>query len=193
MADEEDTPDIENADQAPADKFQKVKNLLAKPAIKLALLVLLLLLLLGGTSFATLSYLGVFGTPENDEVAQQSPEASTDEASGEAKFVATVNYYPMEPEFIVNFMARGRQRYMQVGLSLKIADPDGLAQIENHEPLLRNSIVILLSAQDYLGLQSDEGRVALRKQLLQSIRDIMTKETGKPIVDEVFFTSYVLQ
>lgn len=196
MADDDNAPATEEGAPAKTSPVDKLKALLAKPAARLALLIILLLALLGGTSFATLSYLGVFDAPADgytDSVGA-TEEGSDDEASeSSAGGQLSVNYYPLEPEFIVNFMARGRQRYMQLGLSLKISDPAGIGQVETHEPLLRNKIVILLSAQDYLGLQSDEGRLALRKQLLSEIRQIMTMETGQPIVDEVYFTSYVLQ
>ncbi|HSG62140.1 MAG TPA: flagellar basal body-associated FliL family protein [Pseudomonadales bacterium] len=195
MADEDNAPQDQEGAAPKKSPAETVKALLGKPIIRMVLLVLVLLMLLAGTSFATLSYLGVFDTPPD---AQNTSEEVAQAGSGEASepsegSVSSVNYYPLEPEFVVNFMARGRQRYMQLGLSLKIVDANGIAQVENHEPLLRNKIVILLSAQDYLSLQSDEGRLALRKQLLTEIRQLMTQETGQPIVDEVYFTSYVLQ
>lgn len=196
MADEDNAPPEEEGASPKTSPASKVKALIAKPVVKLVLLILMLLVLLAGTSFATLSYLGVFdasfeGGEETLEIVVEGSNDAASESSGGA--ISSVNYYPLEPEFVVNFMARGRQRYMQLGLSLKIADANGIALVETHEPLLRNNIVILLSSQEYLTLQSDEGRLALRKQLLTNIRQLMTQETGQPIVDEIYFTSYVLQ
>lgn len=193
MADQqppEQDQDVPQEENTPG-KMHALKKMLGRPMVKLGALVILLLLLLGGTSFATLSYLGVFD--EGEEPSEEIVENAASDPASQADAEASVNYYPMEPDFIVNFMARGRQRYMQLGLSLKVASIEGVGQLEMHEPLLRNSIVILLSAQDYLELQSDHGRLALREQLLESMREIMTQETGQPVVDAVFFTSYVMQ
>lgn len=196
MADEDNAPPEEEGASPKTSPASKVKALLAKPVVKMVLLVLILLMLLAGTSFATLSYLGVFDASNDgqDDTLGVVMDSSNGVASETSDAPAiSVNYYPLEPEFVVNFMARGRQRYMQLGLSLKITDAKGIGLVETHEPLLRNNIVILLSAQEYLTLQSDEGRLALRKQLLTNIRQLMTQETGQPIVDDIYFTSYVLQ
>jgi len=195
MAEETNAPNDEDGATTHSIPTSKIKQAINNPVVRIILLIIVLLTLLGGTSFAALSYLGVFDTPETAaEVHLDEQSGSISEASEPLENVTpSVNYYPLEPEFIVNFMARGRQRYMQVGLSLKITDAAGIGLIEMHEPLLRNDIVILLSSQDYLNLQSDSGRLNLQRDLLSNIRQIMTQETGQPVVDEVYFTSYVLQ
>lgn len=183
--------DDNNAEQTSPPKGGKFKELLAKPVVQIGLIIFITLLLLGGTSFATLSYLGVFDENSTEEIdSGNEVDIAMAEDTGE---IATASYYPMDPKFVVNFMARGRQRYMQLGLSLRVSQPSDVAYIEQHEPLLKNRIVMLISTQDYQALHTDIGRKALRKAIREGVQEILQEETGNPVVEEVYFTDYVMQ
>jgi len=60
-------------------------------------------------------------------------------------------------------------------------------------PLIRNRVVMILSGEPFDTLQTDAGRVQLQQKLLAAIQEILQKETGKPGIEQVFFTNFVMQ
>lgn len=65
--------------------------------------------------------------------------------------------------------------------------------ITKHFPQVRNNLVLLLSSKTYDELSNQEGKAALRKQVLKEIQKVLEAETGKEGVEDVFFTSFVMQ
>ena len=53
--------------------------------------------------------------------------------------------------------------------------------------------MLLLSSKTYEELNTMEGKASLRKQVLKEITKILEAETGKEGVEDVFFTSFVMQ
>lgn len=102
-------------------------------------------------------------------------------------------YYPLKPAFVVNFASAGRQRFLQTDLSLLIRESDISAALDLHMPAIRNGLVLLFSAQDFDNLQTAEGKEELRQQALEKVQEVLLKEIGKPGVEQVLFTSFVMQ
>lgn len=102
-------------------------------------------------------------------------------------------YYSLKPAFVVNFATQGRQRFLQTDVSLLIRDADISAALDLHMPAIRNSLVLLFSAQQFDALQTIEGKEMLREEALASVQGVLLKEIGKPGVEQVLFTSFVMQ
>lgn len=102
-------------------------------------------------------------------------------------------YYPMKPAILVNYSVRGRQRYLQAELTLMTREVDVLPAIELHQPMIRNALVLLMGGQIFSELQTAEGKELLRQQCLQQVQRLLEQEIGKPGVEQVLFTSFVIQ
>lgn len=102
-------------------------------------------------------------------------------------------YYPLKPPIIVNFSVRGRQRYLQAELTLMTRENDVISAIELHQPMIRNALVLLIGGQSYAEIQTAEGKELLRQQCLQEIQRLLEQETGKPGIEQVLFTNFVMQ
>ncbi len=175
MADEEDVAEGEEGGK----KTGKKKILL------LALVgVLLIGLSVGGTLLA-ISLLGP--KPEETEEMMVEDEEPIEEA------LLPAIYYPLKPPIIVNFNARGRQRYLQAELTLMTREEDVIAAIELHMPMIRNGLVLLFGGQSYEQLQTAEGKEILRQEALAEIQRLLEQEIGKPGVEQVLFTNFVMQ
>jgi flagellar FliL protein len=142
-------------------------------------------------------------------------EEASAESSEPAEAVATpAIYYPMKPNFTVNFDVNGRQRFLQVELTLMYRDPAVVTTLELHMPAVRNGLVMLLSSQVFEELQTPEGKEKLRAAALQSVQDIIAKEESasaekskekddekakekskkpQPNIEQVLFTQFVMQ
>lgn len=102
-------------------------------------------------------------------------------------------YYPIQPPLIVNFDARGRQRFLQAELALMTREDDVISAIELHMSMIRNSLILLIGSHLFEELQTAEGKEILRQQCLQEIQRLMEQEIGKPGVEQVLFTNFVMQ
>ncbi len=158
---------------------------------KLIIMVVVGLVLVGLSVGGTLFALKMMG---GDDAATGS-----EDAAGEADAAAVEEvrkpaiYFPLKPTIIVNFNARGRQRFLQAEVSLMVRDEDVVAAIEEHSTMLQHGLLMLFSGQDYSELQTAEGKELLRQMALEEVQRMLEQEIGKPGVEQVLFTNLVMQ
>lgn len=157
---------------------------------KLILMIVVAAVLIGLSVGGTLMAIKFLGAEDTDMLAAE------DEASASAEVVEVKKpaiYYPLKPNIIVNFNARGKQRFLQAEISLMVRDDDVVTAIEEHSAMLQHSLLMLFSGQDYSELQTDEGKELLRQMALAEIQGLLEQEIGKPGVEQVLFTGFVMQ
>jgi len=110
-----------------------------------------------------------------------------DAAQGEAKYVK------LGDSFVVNFLAGDQIRYLQVTIEVMTHDPNTPGAIETHLPVIRNNLVMLFSGLDYKTLSSVEGKQKIREEALHEVQKILKKRTGGGSIDDLYFTSFVMQ
>lgn len=122
--------------------------------------------------------------------AQSKPEPAA-EAASNVKPVAI--YEPMTPAFIANYNQNGRQRYMQVSITLQARNQADLDALKVHMPVIRNNLVMLFSGQTFDSLATPVGQEMLRQKATASVQEVAQKEVGKVVVEQLLFTNFVLQ
>ena len=177
MAKPNETPEVEDVAEATGGKKKLI--------ILIVLGMVLVGISVGGTLFALKMFSG-----EEAAVAVEGEEGG-EAAAPEVKLPAV--YFPLKPAIIVNFQSRGRQRFLQAEVTLKMREPDVVAAVELHMPMIRNALVMLLGGQIYEDLQTPEGKELLRQQALAEIQRLIEIEIGKPGVEQVLFTNFVMQ
>lgn len=154
----------------------------APPPIKRKQLILIciglvaLLLSAGGVAYALLASKG----------------EATDPVSEDAVKLPAL-YQALEPAFTVNYAHGGRQRYMQASVVLMGRDPDAMAALADHLPLIRNRLVMLFSSAEFESLMTAEGKEVLRERATLAVQELMEQELGKPAIESALFTNLVLQ
>ncbi len=147
--------------------------------------IALIALSIGGTLFA-LQMLN----PEEDVVALEGEDG---EAADVEPTRQSAIYFPLKPAIIVNFQARGRQRFLQAELTLMARDNETIEAVELHMPMIRNSLVMLFGGQIYEDMQTAEGKELLRQEALTEVQRLLEQETGNPGVEQILFTNFVMQ
>lgn len=123
-----------------------------------------------------------------------APQAwAADDEGGEGDKPAKPIYHPLEPPFVTNLMDEGRMRFMQVKVQLMTRDAGAVEKIEHHRPALRDALLMLLAHQDIDLMRTTQGREAVRQQALEKVRTVLEELTGKPLVEAVYFTDFVIQ
>lgn len=163
-----------------------------KKLVMLGVIGLVLLLVAGGGTWFALRMLSDKGeAPAEEKTEEHAPaEAAKEEAHGKHK---ESEYLALDPAFLANYQVSGRAHYLQVSLAVMGRDEEAMGAVKAHMPLLRNRIVMLLSGEVFEQLQGDEGRVQLQQKILKAIQEILQKETGKPQIEQVYFTAFVMQ
>jgi flagellar FliL protein len=102
-------------------------------------------------------------------------------------------YFAFDPPLIVNFDDQEAVRFLQLQIEVLARDQAVLDAVKLHSPVIRNNLLMLMNGRDYRALMNREGKEALRKECLAEVQRIMKKETGAPGVEDLFFTSFVVQ
>lgn len=153
---------------------------------KLIMMLVLMLVIVGVSIGGTITVLKMLAPPppvDPDAVMEEEVEAPAQPAI----------YYPLKPEYILNIDARGRRRYMRLDIALMLRDDELISVIELHRPSIDNVINLIGGGQIFEEIQTAEGKEFLRLQLTQEIQAVFEKEVGKPGVEQVLFTNFVMQ
>lgn len=162
------------------------------------------LLLLVGASVGVLYFAGVIGGgDEADAVEAVAAEAGSEDTDKPAKGdkgktakggpKAPPIYHAMEPPFVVNFTAAADVRFMQVSLQVASRDQAVIDRVKEHTPAIRNGLVMLFTGQDPVALNTREGKEKLLKDCLDEVNRVLKEQTGSAGIDNVYFTSFVMQ
>lgn len=177
MANEENTEETESAGKGAG----KGKLMLFASA------GLLTLVLAGGAAYWFL----LREDPAAELVDEGAVEEAIDGQPSESRGRAI--YHKLQPEFITTFDANNRQRYVQIEVTLVTRNENTLDVLNDHNPPIRNALVMLFASQDYVELQSLEGKNALKKATTRAIQKIVQAADDEAAVDTVLFTKFVMQ
>jgi flagellar protein FliL len=127
-------------------------------------------------------------------VGQRSVQAKSAAGTATVPAVSAVAVYlPLDPSFVVNFQDDDATRYLQVGVTVMSHDPAAIQAMKDNDPVIRNALVILFSSQTFAELGNTAGKQKLQAQALGAVRKIVADKIGKPGVDALYFTSFVMQ
>lgn len=160
----------------------------AAPAPKRGLGMMLAMVLLSTLGAGGAAYFVVGQSKPHEE-----PEAKEGEAAEEPVLPAPASYLALDPAFIVNLESPEEARYLQVEVQIMSRDGVALEASKVHVPLIRNSLLMLFGQQRPEDLASREGKEKLQQAALAEVQKVLQAETGKPVVEAVYFTSFVMQ
>jgi len=113
-----------------------------------------------------------------------------DEKFDRSKFQAT--YYPIENSFTSNL--RDSDGFMQLGLGVATYyDERVIEHIKNNEMPVRSAVLMTLANQDAFVVSTPEGKKQLQKELKDAINQVLISREGFGGVDDVYFTSFIIQ
>ena len=164
-------------------KSEEVKDPASKGKLKLVIVAVVALLLAVGLSVGATWFIMHKG--------ESAPDPAVAAAAANAKPVAV--FEPLTPAFVVNFNANGRQRYMQVSITMLGRNAADMEALKVHMPVIRNNLVMLFAAIPFESLASPIGQEMLRQKATASIQEVAQKELGKTVIEQLLFTNFVLQ
>jgi flagellar protein FliL len=144
-----------------------------KPILLIAIIAVVLLLGGGGAAFFLLG-------GKKDKGDEHAEEAAEEHAQPPV-------FVTLDP-FTVNLTSETSERFLQVGIDLKVSGADVADKVKLHLPEIKNGILLLLTSKRVEDIAGIEGKNTLREE----IRDIVNKAIGyykappapKPTIDK---------
>ncbi len=161
----------------------------------LMLMIIGALLLVAGSVGVTMLLIGGGDSAAEGGTGGSAQAAEPPAENGKEKSGSQAHYFSIDPPFIVNFKSdgNGRVRYLKVELEALTYDEAIFEDVRKHMPVIRNNLVMLFSKQSYSALLEPEAKEALRAETLAEIQKVMQERIGQTAVEDVFFTSFVMQ
>jgi len=102
-------------------------------------------------------------------------------------------YLALDPAFVVNFEDQGVVRFLQITAEVGTHDPLALDAVKLHMPIIRNNLVMLFSNLNLANVTTREGKEKLRADALDEVQKVLQEQIGEPGVENIYFTSFVMQ
>jgi flagellar protein FliL len=161
---EEKNKDAKNAEEEQAPKKSKLKLIIIAVAV----------LLIGAG--------GIYGYSKYNKGKKETAETiKTDKVS----IVCPLN------SFVVNLLDKQGvgKRYLKVTMQLEVGKEEEKLLIENHNPQIRDTVLLLLSSQSLKEINTMEGKLELKQALLSRMNQIL----GDGVIRRIYFTEFVVQ
>ena len=103
-------------------------------------------------------------------------------------------YIPLDPPMLGSFEdPAGGTRYLQMSIQAMGRDQSMMDEVRTHAPAIRNAFLFLMSNYTYDDVSTSEGKEQLRQEMLAEAQAILKHNTGEPAIEEIYFTSLVVQ
>lgn len=102
-------------------------------------------------------------------------------------------YHNMRPPYIINYVTGAKPRYLQAEFSVMARNNQAIEAVVTHMPLIRSEIVSFLTDQNFVELQTQEGKNEMRKGIVNIVNGILARFDVQPGVENALITSFVLQ
>jgi len=177
-------PEAELAEAAPPKKSKKLLIIIAA--------VLVLFLAVGGA--AAFFLMKGHSTKDAEDGEAVSESAKSDKKKGTKELVPV---YVALDAFTVNLVPENGDQFLQLMISVEVADPRIGDRLKMYTPKLRNNVMLLLSGKKASELITRDGKETLANEIRDLINEILEpgskeKTEGAP-VKEVLFTSFIIQ
>ncbi len=88
-------------------------------------------------------------------------------------FKEGVNYIPIKPHLVVNYGGTGKVKYIKAELSLRTEDLHSAQEVSHHMPLVRDTLIMLISSVTDEQMASAEGKEKMRLEALEKINAVL--------------------
>jgi flagellar FliL protein len=159
------------ADDAPGGK--------KKSKLKLIIIALVVLALGGGAA-------GYFLLMKKPKSAGAHVEEESHESAKAPVFLV------LDP-FTVNLQQENGDQYLQVAMTVQVADSKQSDDIKVYLPQVRSRVLMVLSSKKASEINTPDGKKQLADDIIAQIKKPFSEKGPAQKVNDVFFTSFVIQ
>ena len=138
-------------------------------------------------------------TYQEEVLAAEHGASSEESAEGDetsVKKAPEIGYYTMDPDFVTNLASanpKEKLHYVRIKISLMLFDEKDKDVIVGLNPVLRDTILSVISAKDFTQVASNEGREKLRQECRERLTSVLQNKIGQDLIRDVLFLNYMFQ
>ncbi|RUO80884.1 flagellar basal body-associated protein FliL [Idiomarina tyrosinivorans] len=161
-----------------------------KRKLLIIIAAVVVVIIAGGVGWWLLS-----GDDEPPAAAPQSSETATaaEVPAGPAPNEGDALYVGMPRPFVFNVPGDARDRLVQIKVQLLVRGAENEELAKKHIPLIEGTLHQVFSSSTADALQTAEGKAKVQELGLAEVRKVLQETIGKPVVEKVLFTGFVLQ
>jgi len=152
-----------------------------KSPMLLIIIVVVAALIIGGGG--TVAFFMLKG--KSKQTGAKAAEKTAEKAPPQKNIMGPVHM--LEP-FIVNLSGSGKN-YLKVEIGLELSAEHDKVEVENKLPQIKDAILLLLTSKSFEAVQSSEGKVTLKQEILTRLNTFLSGGAIK----NVYFTNFVVQ
>lgn len=124
-----------------------------------------------------------------------APAIAQEAAAPAAPAKPKVVYHGFDQDIVTNYVTTGQKSlgYVRVTMELMVKNEKFLPMIEHHDPLIQDAIVAVFGKEQENQIKSLTGREEIRIKILKRLNELLKKETGQELLQDVLFTKYLYQ
>lgn len=104
-----------------------------------------------------------------------------------------VYYLQLSPGFVTNYGGPGRLKYLKADITLELGSSRAHQAVEQHLPLVRNTIVLNLARQSENNVVTSRGQERIRSELKEALNRVLKEEIGAEVIQDVLITNFIWQ
>jgi len=116
------------------------------------------------------------------------------EEEGDAPVKPTPSYVSLGEAMVLNLATNSKRlTFLQLKVDILVTDDDAKAAVEANIPALRHQLIVLLSEQKAIDMKTPAKRNDIRKLATEQIKEVMDQLTGNSDIEDVLFSSFLIQ
>lgn len=136
--------------------------------------------IIGAVSFVVFNKTSFFSSQaEKESESEKAPENNSE---------AMMPVYSLDT-FIVNLADKGGRRFLRVTMVLELKDKSFATEIDKRLSKIRDSILMILPTKRFEDINSVEGKIALRGEIMTKLNSIL--KAGS--ITNIYFIEFVIQ
>ena len=107
---------------------------------------------------------------------------------------AIPDYVSLGDAMVLNLSSGNRQlSFLQLKADVLVNNDDAKDAVKSHIPAIRHQLIVLLSEQTVMDMKTPGKREEVRQQATQNVRDVMEKLADNKDIEEVLFSTFLVQ
>lgn len=102
-------------------------------------------------------------------------------------------YFALEPPLVVMVTDQQAWRYLELHVTVRARSQDAIAAVKRFEPAITSRLLDLLYGRELRSFQGAEGIETLRRECLQEAQRVLSRESGAPGIDDLYFANTFFQ
>lgn len=129
------------------------------------------------------------GTEEKTQESSAKPVANKERNTGNSDYAKPGPIFAIPEPFIVNLVGQNGRRYAKTTIALEMSSPELQKEVTAKIPLIRDTIIRVLSAKTFEDVSTSKGKERLKEEITQELNTFMVDG----YIKSVFLTEFVIQ